>query len=280
MQSRMCSHKLEHIFRIFIQIPIPLRPKLLYFLCYVSMGCSLERLDYFQYKNHLFMYIDKTVMAFKNGQWSQSRCNYLTEIPSKAHFDQLYYRTKDFFIWIILRKNTALMPGQIRFPTISLSCEISCKIMDTTFTKVLNINLQAPVKFEYPFFHSPKWDNPYFVAWWLYNDKGFWFAELFGCFSHCQFGTRPMNHWLCSHLSLIHWSLWDLAVISHVQLFSGYWFLMPQDPIDDKSILVLAMVWYRQATNHYLNRCWMKSKALMASHKIQRPLNIWYIIIY
>ena len=34
---------------------------------------------------------------------------------------------------------------------------------------------------------------------------------------------------------------------------------MPQDLTDDKSTLVQAMAWCRQATSHYLNQCWPRS---------------------
>ena len=73
--------------------------------------------------------------------------------------------------------------------------------MNTTFTNVFNINLQAPAKYECPFFHSPKWDNPYFVAWWLYNDKGFGLQS-------------PSGASVTASLAPVPWTT-DYAVIFH-----------------------------------------------------------------
>ena len=47
-----------------------------------------------------------------------------------------------------------------------------------------------------------------------------------------------------------------MAEVSHVIALLR---LMPQDLTDDKSTLVQVMAWCRQATNHYLNRCWPRS---------------------
>ena len=36
---------------------------------------------------------------------------------------------------------------------------------------------------------------------------------------------------------------------------------MPQNNFDDKSTLVKAMAWDHQATNHYLNQCWPRTRS-------------------
>ena len=43
---------------------------------------------------------------------------------------------------------------------------------------------------------------------------------------------------------------------------------MPQDLTDDKSTLVQVMAWCRQATSHYLSRCWLSS---LLPYGVSRP---------
>ena len=43
---------------------------------------------------------------------------------------------------------------------------------------------------------------------------------------------------------------------------------MPRDLTDDKSALVQVMAWFRQATSHNLNQCWLSS---MSPHGVTRP---------
>ena len=43
---------------------------------------------------------------------------------------------------------------------------------------------------------------------------------------------------------------------------------IPQELTDNKSTLVQVMVWYRQATSHYLNQCWPRPMSL---YGVTRP---------
>ena len=77
-----------------------------------------------------------------------------------------------------------------------------------------------------------------------------------------------------------HQPLGDVAVIQNVismlriKLFSTLcdialrW--MPQNIFDDKSILVRAIGWYRQARIHYLHQCW---PGYMSPYSVTRPLS-------
>ena len=76
---------------------------------------------------------------------------------------------------------------------------------------------------------------------------------------------------------LTHWLLGDLReIIFKLILVIDVWGLFceivfpwtPQDLTDDKSTLVQVMAWCRQATSHYLSKCWPSS---LSPYGISRP---------
>ena len=82
---------------------------------------------------------------------------------------------------------------------------------------------------------------------------------------------------------LTHWPLGDFNSIlcrsfSSDFFVNGGWgisYEIALDLTDDKSTLVQAMAWCRQATSHYLNQCWPKS---MPPNGVTRPQ--WVKVIF
>ena len=105
--------------------------------------------------------------------------------------------------------------------------------------------------------------------------------------------TRGANGWIYFYYfeparqGLTHWSLGDMAVIEKVYFFklivhnnnlgahceiAIMW--MPQNLIGEKSKLVQAMAWCRQATSHYLSQYQPRS---MSPYVVTRPQWVKFI---
>ena len=85
----------------------------------------------------------------------------------------------------------------------------------------------------------------------------------------------------CRQTGSTHWPLGDLNDIFRFVIFNvilevdgqgiSYEIIlrwMSQDLSDDKSTLIQAMAWCRQATSHYLSQCWPRS---MSPYGVTRP---------
>ena len=76
----------------------------------------------------------------------------------------------------------------------------------------------------------------------------------------------------CLNLIIGPWDIWmKFRVLNFTDNFSDWWLgyllwtclrWMSLDLIDDKSTLIKAMAWCRQATSHYLSQCWPSSISL------------------
>ena len=121
-----------------------------------------------------------------------------------------------------------------------------------------------------------------------------WMNSIYPQYFEC---TGKIFPWLCSSLSFV-WStllyikntmapggsqcdfkniIFDLALLIDIFKSSYDYVLkwMPQDLTDDKSTLVQAMAWCRQATSHYLNQCWPRSPTPYGATRPQWVKELW-----
>ena len=95
--------------------------------------------------------------------------------------------------------------------------------------------------------------------WWFVNPRSH------GIIIHgiCVLGNMPAS----MAEGLTHWPLEDFNLILGISYeIALRW--MPLDLTDDNSALVQVMAWCRQATSHYLSKCWPRS---MSPNGITRP---------